>query len=129
MKTWLEYSALLGLLVGMFMLLEGSRFIYGLYVDVALMAVGGALILFYIGVFGSAFKDKKVHLFGWHFKEPRTLTLLLILLALGVNMAVQSVIKNMVVVDKLIFAAMGAALIVVSVAYIMKSRTKAGLTK
>lgn len=98
------------LVIGMFLLLEGSRVTVSgraIEIDLVFLAIGAVLTIAYPVLIGDYFETK--------FKTPRNISLMPMLMMLGVVLIFQAVTRPLGSVDKLVFAVLGVVLAVASV--------------
>ncbi|MEW6222107.1 MAG: hypothetical protein AB1476_02120 [Candidatus Hadarchaeota archaeon] len=109
------YSALAVMVVGIFALLEGSRFNYGMPLDIVLIAVGAALTLSYIFLIGDSL-DKKL--------GNKDASLLTVLIVVGTVLLYQAGTRPMPIEQKGIFGALGAALVIATARMLFSGHRK-----
>jgi hypothetical protein len=108
--------ALVSLVIGMFLLIEGSR-MTDLAVDLALVVVGAVLTLAYPPLMGNYLEVK--------LKAPRNVTLMPMLLVLGAVLIYQGVLARALSgIERGLFAGLGIALVVGSALMIVKAKAK-----
>lgn len=103
-------AASIFLVIGMFLLLEGSRITLSgrsVEVDLFFLAVGAVLTIAYPVLIGDYFEKQ--------FRTPRNISLMPMLMMLGVVLIFQAVTRQLGSIDKLVFAVLGIALVVSSV--------------
>lgn len=104
------FLATIFLVIGMFLLLEGSRVTVSgraVEIDLLFMAVGAVLTVAYPMLIGDYFEIK--------FKTPRNISLMPMFLMLGVLLIFQAITRSFGSFDKILFAVLGIVLVVASV--------------
>ncbi len=112
------YAAFIVLVVGLFALLEGSRFIYGIAIDATLVVVGAVLTLAYFFLIGDYLQRR--------LRATQTITLMPVLLVLGAVTIYQAVIRTIDIVSRSLFGVLGIILILVP-AFMLYRAAKKGL--
>ncbi|MFH1821813.1 MAG: hypothetical protein ABH852_05180 [Methanobacteriota archaeon] len=107
--------AVIFLAIGIFILLEGSSLSgSSIEIDLAMLVVGIILTISYLPLIGNYFELK--------FKAKTSMTYMPILVILGAVLIWQAGFRVLSLLDKSIFAAIGAALLVVSLFFIYKAK-------
>ncbi len=106
MSTSKMYAAFVGLVVGLFLLLEGSKLVRGIAIDATFIVVGVVLTLAYFYLIGDSLQRR--------LRAPPMVTLMPVLLVLGAMLVYQGVVRSIDVVSKGLFVVLGIILILVS---------------
>ncbi|MEW6592752.1 MAG: hypothetical protein AB1305_03620 [Candidatus Hadarchaeota archaeon] len=109
------YAALAALVAGIFSLLEGSRFNYGMPLDIALIVVGAVLTLSYIFLIGDSLNKKL---------DNKDASLLAVLIVVGGVLLYQAGTRPMPIEQKGIFGALGVALVITTARMLTSGRRK-----
>ncbi len=98
------------LVIGMFLLLEGSRVTVSgrdVTVDLFFAVVGAVLTISYPILIGDYFEHR--------FKTPRNISLMPMLMMLGIVLIFQAMTRQLNMIDKIIFVVIGVTLAVASI--------------
>lgn len=104
------FTASVSLVVGMFLLLEGSKVTLSgraVEIDLFFIAVGAVLTLTYPILIGDYFETT--------FKTPRNISLMPMFMMLGIVLIFQAITRSLSNFDKILFAVLGIVLVAASV--------------
>lgn len=101
--------ALVLLVIGMFLLIEGSRITLSgrpVWIDLVLIVAGGAMAVAYLPLIG--------HYLELRLKAPRNVSFVPMLIVLGAALVYQGALRPLSVIEKVLFIGLGIMLVVVS---------------
>ncbi len=118
MSTSKMYAAFVGLIVGLFLLLEGSKLdpLLGIAINAIFIVVGAVLTLSYFYLIGDSLQRR--------LRAPPIVTSMPVLLVLGVMLVYQAVVRSIDVVSKGLFGVLGIILILVPAFVIYRAAKK-----